>query len=242
MKNQFFKVFLLCILVISISNAKNINSGTIELGGSTGFSSLSNTMKNTDDYGTIKITTQQTSMNLELSRYFKKNIAIGIIFNNSTSKIKYEVYDTTTDVEINEMSIGPIITYNTNINQNMNFKVKGGVVTISGEENNQKYDGHKWLFGGEINFYLHENISLNGSLLYASGELDYDGTNLDPDIDTFVFGVGLSIYFYPNIHSHKNRFLKRKRKQKYQSIYDSSEPIYESEGSIFEIPEIDEPI
>ena len=183
---------LLCLSTASY--AHNINKGTIEIGGDLDFSVTSGELK--PEQGNGKIETDFTTFSANALYYIQPNLGLGVIWDYES--VEVDSGNAYGKSESSAAAFGPIISYNISINEQTSFKLQGGITMISGEENDVDIDGHGWLIGGGLSYFINKNISFDASLGYTSGTLEYDGDYSDNDIDSSGFGVGVGLSIYLN--------------------------------------------
>ena len=183
---------LFCISTVSYAN--NINQGTIEIGGDLDFSVFSGELK--PEQGNGKTEIDSTYFSANALYYIQPNLGLGIIWNyESTESTEFYLGSIDANEESSTTEFGPIVSYNMSINEQTSFKLQGGVTIISSERYNLDMSGFGWLIGGQLSYFINENISFDTSLGYTSGTIENDNSvYADIDISGFGIGVGLSIY------------------------------------------------
>lgn len=166
------KIFALTagmLLVASLAFAKDIETGTVELAGSSnGLFSSRWSDGNTE-----------TSLNLNVAGryYLMPNLGIGALVDYSMSS---------GDEDTSSFAIGPEASYNINLAEALNAYIGVNAGYFS-EENGTTDNGLFAGGNGGVKFFFTDSLSLNCGLLYSH----YFG---DLDDNSFGVNIGLSIF------------------------------------------------
>lgn len=193
MKNIMLSTAVIGLLSLSTTgHARDLNQGTIEIGGDLDLSMVSLEVK---PEGGDKVETDTTTLSASALYYVVQNVGVGITWDymSDEAKVAGDKAETTTNM------IGPTAAYNISLNDKTSLKVLGAVVMSSTELSGTsisttKIDGFGWTIGGQLSYFLNDFVSLNGSLQYLSLSLEEDDTKTDVDTTGFGAGVGLSVY------------------------------------------------
>lgn len=171
------------------SFAKEIKPGTFELGAG---SALSYSTTN-EDYGKNGDNkSSSTELVLGSTYYTTKNFGVGIFLNYTSEK-----NDAAGDSSF--WLIGPQLNYHIPIQDNLNAIIGGGIAlaTMEQEVPGDTINGRGYgaVVGAGLAFFPNDWVSINCTASYATVRVEFDDIDLDADIDTFGFKVGLALYF-----------------------------------------------
>lgn len=189
MKNIILTSTAISLLCLSTAGyARDLNKGTIEIGGGLNLSMISEEYKAQDAEDPLEIDSRNFAANVLY--YVAPNIGLGINWNYQSEEAKFgdSEWETTTSM------IGPVAAYNISLGSNTSLKLVGSVVRASEENGDSTLEGFGWTLGGQFHYFLNDFVSLNGSLKYVSISLEDDDSNNELDNTSFRAGVGLSIY------------------------------------------------
>lgn len=189
MKNIILTSTAISLLCLSTAGyTRDLNKGTIEIGGGLNLSMISEEYKAQDAEDTMEIDSRNFAA--DVLYYIAPNIGLGINWNYVSAEAKAgdSEWETTTSM------IGPAAAYNISLSGNTSLKLGGSLVMASRETEESSIDGFGWTLGGQYTYFLNDFVSLNGSLEYVSLSLEDDDSNNEFDNTSFRAGVGLSIY------------------------------------------------
>ena len=165
--------------------AKDLGTGTIELNGGATLGYQSTDLEVNDGP-----TTDQSSWGINLSSqyYFMPNVAAGLLLNYVSQDVD--------DVDTSELGIGPIVTYNISMNEQVSLPIFGAI-TYNSAESDLLDDptGWGWLIGAGVKYFMNDYVSLNGMFDYGQTYWETDTTNVEIDQSGFSVYGGLSVYF-----------------------------------------------
>ena len=178
---KLLSIILIALLACAVSYARDLEQGTVEIGGDLDLS-LSTT---DEDAGGGTRTTDEINISGGALYYLQQNIGAGLI-------LDYEKSDTE-GFESTMTFIGPIAAYNFSVNEDAGIKVFGGVgLAFYEDDGGADADGFAVILGGRYCYYLTDSVSLDATLSYTSMSLEDSGA--DYDSDSISLGVGLSVY------------------------------------------------
>lgn len=192
-KHIILSTAALCLLSMTTTgHARNLDKGTIEIGGGLGLSTTSLEMK---PEGSSKIETDSTALSANVLYYVAQNIGVGITWDYSSNEMKSSGYK----FETTSNTFGPMAAYNISLNEKTSLKLGGALVMSSTEDKETGFatttvDGYGWNLGGQLSYFLNDYVSLDGSLDYVSLSLEEDSTKTEIDTTGFAAGVGLTVY------------------------------------------------
>ena len=192
MKKSILSTMAILLCLSTASYAQNIKKGTIEIDGGLGFDISSSEA----DIDGVTDDMEEDSKKISASAlyYIRPNIGIGGIW-------KYDISETDYGQSKKEdisYGIGPIISYNVSMDDQISVKLQGGMLKFGMEdkENDTETEGFLWMARGMISYFIVKNVSINGSLAYTFGELEMEQGSSDTDMDTSRFDSSISISFY----------------------------------------------
>lgn len=182
---------LLCLS--TAGNARNLDQGTVEIGGGLGLNIISIDVK---QEGASKEDFDSTALSANALYYVAQNIGVGIAWDYSTSETRRGVYY---KYEETSNSIGPMAAYNISLNEKTSLKLGGTLVKLTSESKETGYvtsttDGYGWSLGGQLSYFLNDFVSLDGGLYYVSLSRENNKTKTSIDTTGFSTGIGLSVY------------------------------------------------
>lgn len=180
---------LLALVLPTTLLAMDLNPGTIELSGRTGFN-LSDRSYEEDGAPDVDVTS--TELRIDGSYYILRNLGVGLFVQYESEEIDQEGFP---GLDTSSVIIGPQVTYHFPLSPQFNLFVNGAVGYAAAEVNNRDADGYAFEVGGGLKYFLKNNISINGTLAYQFMTLEADDTGRDVDFSGAIFGVGLSVYF-----------------------------------------------
>ncbi len=197
MKNIILSMAVLGLLCLSATGyARDLNQGTIEIGGGSGFSMDSFEF---EPEGFPKTEVDITTLSARALYYVVQNIGVGIAWDYTSAETTFADYK----AERTDHFIGPTAAYNISLNDRTSVKLLGAFVMASTDTSNtisgtSTIDGVGWTTGGQLIYFPNDFVSLNGSLQYRSVSLEDPSENSDTktnvDETALGAGVGLSVY------------------------------------------------
>lgn len=196
MKNVMLSALVMGLLFVSTTGyARNLEKGTIELGGDLDLSITSAKVK-----PSLGNTTEidSTSLSVLPTYYVARNIGVGLLLELGSEKSERAGITSTTK----ETTIGPGLVYNISLNDKTSLKLIGAAVIAKVKESetggisilDDTIKGSGWVAGPEIGYFISDSVSLNTSLLYKSVSLKGEN-NAKADFTGVSVGLGLSVYF-----------------------------------------------
>lgn len=167
--------------------AKEIPTGTIEIGGQTdlSFNSSTTSVEGTD------VDVDTTTMKVQELYYVMPNVGIGILW--SYEKTETSVGDTSLTETMNFFAA--TASYNLSINEHTSFRPKL-YIGIASMKDDDSFDasGTGWGLGAELSHFPSDHLSFDFGVSYESFSLSDDGLDVDFDTSGLTFGVGLTGY------------------------------------------------
>jgi len=158
------------LLVASLAFARDIDTGTIELAGSSnGF--FTSTWGNGDTVTALKL-------DVKGIYYLMPNFGIGGLFGGTLSG---------GDGDGSRFTIGPEVIYNYSIDEDVNAYVEVNLWYLSDDDGITSSEGLFLGLGGGIKYFFTDSASLNCGLSYSNDFGDFDRSS-------FGVNVGLSIF------------------------------------------------
>jgi len=178
-------IMVALILISSVVYAKEIGQGIISISGATGlgFNKSTTSVEGMDD---LEATTIDIEVNGEY--YFMPNLGIGLIFMYESVEEDLPMDGT---YECSSMMVGPQVVYNVSVNEQMSIPVFAAFGSVSMDDDGEDISGWAWAIGGGLRYFVMDNISFDGYLVYDSMSLEND---VEFDITDFGARVGVSIY------------------------------------------------
>ena len=194
----FFGIFSICSSALS----REIPSGIVEIAGDFNIIGVYQKSARNDGYETDLNGKYISSL---LSYYFLKNIAVGV--NMVYSSAKYDYSDGSVS-EYSENTIGPQITYNFDISEQVNLKIFGAYLKYSSSgsytdiiagdvfEGESKYSGSGWSAGMGVETYLSNDITLNLKFERRKLSIDIEDSSGSENETENLGTLGFSIYLH----------------------------------------------
>lgn len=187
-------IFLVSVVFSKAILAKEIQQGTVEIGGEL---DLSFSSAEVEPEGSTKTKTDTQTIDTSVAYYFAPNVALGVLWSYENSEATRGTFST----ESTTILIGPQLTFNVSLNDKTSFRLKGAVFTSSVEINTSSLetveaDGFGWAVQGGLSYFVMESVSLNGGIAYSSLSMEIDTTNEDVDFTNLSIGVGISVYIF----------------------------------------------
>ena len=193
LKNVVLSAVVAGVLCLSTtSNARDLNKGTVEIGGDLDLTLFSSDF---EPEGFDKTETDGGRLSATISYYVAKNFGIGLLLDYSSEETTFRG----NSFDFKSHAIGPIVTWNFSLNEKTSFKIQGALVTVDYESsdsfgNTDGSDGFGWGIRGQISYFLTDAVSLNTSLSHRTTKLEDDRTGIDLEDKRLEAGLGLSVY------------------------------------------------
>ena len=190
-KNIFKLATMLVFLFFGLTEGTSqVAKGIIRLGPELAYSSASQEI----DGFNAKFKT--TTLNLQLSGgYFViDNLEVGLGVNLSSTENKVDSNEETTS----GTAIGPNVTYMVPIGENFYLPISGGIgynsLTIDDDFNETNLSGLAYGVGVGVEYLVSNKIGARFSLIFNSGSLQDNDSELELDVTTTQAGIGVNIY------------------------------------------------
>lgn len=187
-------VVAVLLLSCSVSFARDISVGTIQLSGGTSlqFNGVEVEVDNVKE-----IDSDVTEIDFSGHYYFMENIGFGLLmqYENEDTKLAGGGFDETTLTVFGPQVIGQFP-----INETTNFYLSGhiGFMTWEGKDDLGTYvdaDGTSYGVNAGISIFPIDPVSIDLGLKYMISDGDDDISNADIEITELGFGVAISVYF-----------------------------------------------
>jgi len=176
--------------VTSISSARDIDQGTIEINGGLDLS-ISSAKLEPESGGRVDIDTK--TINLGGLYYVAQNFGLGFSWDYTSTDIESNNLSAETSTSI----FGPAALYNVSINEDMSLRFLGAfLISSSDADYSGSNDGFGWGLGGGLSYFISDHVSVNGTVQYVYLKLEDDDTGVDMDSNGFGAGIGLSVYLF----------------------------------------------
>lgn len=190
-KNVLKLATMLVILFFGIAEGTSqVAKGTIRLGPELAYSSANQEI----DGFSAKFKT--TTLNLQLSGgYFvvdNLEIGLGVQLTSTENKVDSDKQTTSGTV------IGPNVTYMVPIGENFYLPISGGLgynsLTIDDDFSETNLSGLGYGVGVGIEYLVSNKIGARFSLIFNTGSLQDNDSDLELDVTTTQAGIGVNIY------------------------------------------------
>lgn len=190
-KNLLKLVSILTFLFFGVNDATSqVSKGTIRLGPELAYSNASQEI----DGFTSKFKT--TTLNLQLSGgYFvidNLELGLGIQLTRTTNKVDSDEQTTS------GTAIGPNITYMVPIGENFYLPISGGIgynsLAIDDDFSETNLSGLAYGVGVGVEYLISNKIGARFSLIFNTGSLQDNDSDLELDVSTTQAGIGVNIY------------------------------------------------
>ncbi len=188
------------LLVPALTLAQSpVESGTVEISGSTGFLGSFQTLGSQDEADDINITNLASALGV----FFYPSASFGVGVTGALTK--FTTSAGSSDLTANSTLIGPAVKFRIG-GGSAQFVLTGGAgitrttLDITGqdfgsmEETGLTTDGFYWVAGGEVDFFLNDFVSLDVGAKYQASTVTDDADG-EFDVAGLTVGVGFSLYF-----------------------------------------------
>lgn len=178
---------LFFLLFSAHSAARDIEQGTIEIGGDLNFA-LSNSEINLNG----KTSSETDSFDLESTTayYFADNVALGveIFYGNEEVKTQDSSEDTTS------FGFGPALLLNFSLNEDVSLLISGSFVLADFEFSDAAdADGYGFSASAGIRYFISDHVALNSGVEFSKIDMEQDLTGTDFELTGLTAGLGLSV-------------------------------------------------
>ena len=181
------------IFASTMTEARELDPGTIMIGGDTSFEDSSSEISINAINSTEKADT--TVLNVGVTYFFARNLGVGLIINNEDTD-----YSDGTNDSINMM--GPVVGYNISLNTETSIILQAGLVFVSGDVddgtgNSASIDGDGTLLMVSAAYFISDNIAVNIGIRKTNVDIDFTVATLpaSAEMSETATNIGLSVFF-----------------------------------------------
>lgn len=174
------------ILASTAVYSMDLNPGTISLSGMTGLNLTSETLS---IEGMDDLENDYLSFEVNGEYFILKNVGIGVFLTYESTK--EDIPGSDDRYECTARMLGPMVVYNLSVAEKASVPLFASFGQAAYDQDGEDLSGSVWSVGGGVHYFVTNQVSLDGYLVYVSASLK-DGYEMDM---TQLRGrVGFSVY------------------------------------------------